>query len=69
MARARLFTMAFGVVVLLGLAISVAIPLVLPGPKLLTITLGSACFIVLLVFGSRLLRRLIIRRPPGPSQP
>jgi hypothetical protein len=69
MARARLFTLAFGVVVLIGLAISVAIPLVLPGPKLLTITLGSACFIVLLVLGGRLLRRAIVRRPPGAPSP
>jgi putative flippase GtrA len=65
MARARLFTLAFGVVVLLGLVVSVAIPLVLPGPKLFTITLGSACFIVLLVLGGRLLRRVIVQRPPG----
>jgi hypothetical protein len=68
MARARLFTMAFGVVVVIGLVVSVAIPLVLPGPKLLTITLGSACFIALLVFGSRLLRRVILR-PPRESPP
>jgi hypothetical protein len=66
MARARLFTRAFAVVVLAGLALSVAIPLVLPGPKLLTIALGSACFIVVLVLGARLLRRLILPRPPAP---
>jgi hypothetical protein len=66
MARARRFTIAFGVVVLIGLAISVAIPIVLPGPKLLTIALGSACFIAIIVLGSRLLRRLILPRPPRP---
>ena len=65
MARARLFTMAFGVVVVIGLVVSVAIPLVLPGPKLITITLGSACFIALLVLGGRLLRRAILRPPPA----
>ena len=63
MARARLFTMAFGVVVLVGLAIGVAIPFVLPGPKALTIALGSGCFVAILVLGSRLLRRLILPRP------
>jgi hypothetical protein len=66
MARARLFTIAFGVVVLVGLAISVAIPLLLPGPRLLTIAIGSSCFIAILVLGSRLLRRMILPRPPGP---
>jgi hypothetical protein len=63
MARARLFTMAFAVVALVGLAIGVAIPFVLPGPKALTIALGSACFVAILVLGSRLLRRLILPRP------
>ena len=48
--------MAFAVVVLVGLAIGVAIPFVLPGPKPLTIALGSGCFIAILVLGSRLLR-------------
>jgi hypothetical protein len=65
MARARLFTAAFGVLVVIGLVVSVAIPLLLPGPKLLTITLGSGCFIALLVLGGRLLRRVILRRPPA----
>jgi hypothetical protein len=60
-ARARLFTLAFGVLVVVGLVVSVAIPLALPGPKLLTITLGSACFVALLVLGGSLLRRVIMR--------
>jgi hypothetical protein len=65
MARARLFTIAFGAVVLVGLAISVAVPLLLPGPRLLTIAIGSGCFIAILVLGARLLRRMILPRPPG----
>jgi uncharacterized transporter YbjL len=66
MARARLFTIAFAVVVLIGLAISVAIPFLLPGPRLLTIAIGSGCLIAILVLGPRLLRRMILPRPPGP---
>ena len=69
LARARVFTLAFGVLVVIGLVVSVAIPLALPGPKLLTITLGSACFIVLLVLGGGLLRRVIMRRPPQGGSP
>jgi uncharacterized membrane protein YccC len=65
MARARLFTLAFGVLVVVGLVVSVAIPLALPGPKLLTITLGSACFVGLLVLGGCLLRRVIMRGSPA----
>jgi hypothetical protein len=69
-ARARLFTLAFGVLVVVGLVVSVAIPLALPGPKLLTITLGSACFVALLVLGGSLLRRVIMRgsAPGGPGE-
>jgi hypothetical protein len=67
MARARLFTIAFTFVALIGLAISVVIPFVLPGPRLFTIAIGSCCFILILVAGSRLLRRVLIRGPrPGP---
>jgi hypothetical protein len=65
MASARRFTIAFGAVALFGLVVSVVIPLVLPGPKLLTITLGSCCFILILVVGGRLLRRRLIRRAGG----
>ena len=65
LARARVFTLAFGVLVVIGLVVSVAIPLALPGPKLLTITLGSACFLGLLALGGRLLRRVIMRGPPA----
>ncbi|MDX6539651.1 MAG: hypothetical protein QOI71_1261, partial [Gaiellales bacterium] len=39
MARARLFTIAFTFVALIGLAISVVIPFVLPGPRLFTIAI------------------------------
>ena len=62
MATARRFTLAFGAVMLLGLAVSVVIPLVVPGPKLLTISLGSACFILILVAGGKLLRRKLLQR-------
>jgi hypothetical protein len=61
MARARAFTIAFFALVAVGLAISVVIPLVVPGPKLLTITLGSAVFILMIVVGGKLLRRLLVR--------
>ncbi len=60
---ARRFTIAFAVITIVGLAISVAIPMVVPGPKYLTITLGSCCFVLIIVLGSRLLRRALIRRP------
>jgi hypothetical protein len=60
---ARRFTIAFAVITIVGLAISVAIPMVVPGPKSLTITLGSCCFVLIIVLGSRLLRRALIRRP------
>jgi hypothetical protein len=66
-ARARLFTIAFAFVAVIGLAIGVVMPFVLPGPRLLTIAIGSCCFIAILVVGSRLLRRMLIGRPPpGP---
>jgi hypothetical protein len=61
LARARAFTIAFAAMAVIGLAISVLIPLVLPGPKWLTITLGSACLILILTFGGKLLRRILIR--------
>jgi uncharacterized membrane protein len=59
LARARLFTIAFALVAVVGLAVAVAIPLALPGPRLLTIAAGSCCFILILVAGSRLLRRAL----------
>ena len=63
LASARRFTIAFGAVVILGLVVSVVIPFVLPGPKLLTIALGSCCFILILVAGGKLLRRKLLPRP------
>jgi hypothetical protein len=61
MTSARRFTLAFAAVALFGLVVSVVIPLVLPGPKLLTIALGSCCFILILVVGGRVLRRRLLR--------
>jgi hypothetical protein len=58
---ARRFTIAFAAVALFGLVVSVVIPFVLPGPKWLTISLGSCCFILILVVGGRLLRRGLLR--------
>jgi hypothetical protein len=66
MARARAFTIAFFALVAVGLVISVVIPLVVPGPKLFTITLGSGVFILMLVFGAKLLRRLLVRGARAP---
>jgi hypothetical protein len=60
-ARARVYTIAFAVLALVGLVIGVAIPLTVPGPKWLTITLGSGCFLLVLVFGGALLRRIVMR--------
>jgi uncharacterized membrane protein len=68
MTAARRFTIAFAVVALAGLVIGVAIPLVVPGPKLLTIALGSCCFVLVMVVGARLLRRALIPRVP-PADP
>jgi hypothetical protein len=61
MTSARRFTFAFALVTIAGLAISVAIPMVLPGPKVLTIALGSCCFILIIVVGGKLLRRALLR--------
>jgi hypothetical protein len=61
MTSARRFTIAFAAVALFGLAVSVVIPFVLPGPKALTVALGSCCFVLILVVGGRLLRRKLIR--------
>jgi hypothetical protein len=61
MTSARRFTFAFAVVTLVGLAVSVAIPMLLPGPKLLTIALGSCCFVLIIVVGAKLLRRALLR--------
>ena len=63
MTSARRFTIAFAAVALFGLVVSVVIPFVLPGPKWLTISLGSACFILILVLGGKLLRRKLMRVP------
>ena len=63
MTSARRFTIAFAAVALFGLVVSVVIPFVLPGPKWLTISLGSACFILILVVGGKLLRRKLMRVP------
>ena len=60
MASARRFTLAFAAVALFGLVVSVVMPLVLPGPKWLTIALGSCCFVLILVVGAKLLRRRLI---------
>ena len=62
MTAARRFTIAFAVVAFAGLVVGVAIPLVVPGPKVVTIALGSACFILILVLGGRVLRRALINR-------
>jgi hypothetical protein len=61
MTSARRFTIAFAAVALFGLVVSVVIPFVLPGPKALTVALGSCCFVLILVVGGRLLRRKLIR--------
>lgn len=63
MAQARRFTIAFAAVAIFGLVVSVVIPFVLPGPKWLTISLGSGCFVLILVVGGRLLRRKLIGAP------
>ncbi len=63
MTSARRFTIAFAAVALFGLVVSVVVPFVLPGPKWLTISLGSACFILILVAGGKLLRRKLVRVP------
>jgi hypothetical protein len=68
MAAARRFTIAFAAVALFGLVVSVVIPFVVPGPKLLTISLGSGCFILVLVVGGKLLRRRLVARP-GAERP
>ena len=66
MTSARRFTIAFAAVALFGLVVSVVIPVGLPGPKWLTISAGSACFILILVAGGRLLRRRLLRlQAPG----
>ena len=65
--RARRFTIAFAVLAIVGLAIGVVIPFELPGPKPLTIAIGSCCFVAILILGSRLLRRTLIGRPPPGS--
>ena len=65
--RARRFTIAFAVVAVIGLAVGVIIPFVLPGPRLLTIAIGSCCFIAILVLGARLLRRILMGGPPAGS--
>jgi hypothetical protein len=63
LADARRFTIAFAIVTIIGLAVGVVIPMVLPGPKVLTIALGSSCFVLVVVLGARLLRRILIRGP------
>ncbi len=68
LASARRFTIAFGAVVVVGLVVSVVVPFVLPGPKLLTIALGSCCFLLILVVGGKLLRRKLLPRP-GAGRP
>jgi hypothetical protein len=64
LARGRVFTIAFFVLAAIGLVISVIIPLLLPGPKLFTIALGSGVFVLILVFGAKLLRRIVFRSAP-----
>ena len=54
--RARVFSIAFAVVAVAGLAVSVVIPLTVPGPKWLTVALGSS----VLVLGGKLLRRIVM---------
>lgn len=60
LAQARRFTLAFAAVAIFGLVVSVVIPFVLPGPKPLTVALGSCCFVLILVVGGKLLRRRLI---------
>ena len=55
-----MFSIAFAVVALAGLAVSVVIPLTVPGPKWLTVALGSSCFVLVLVLGGKLLRRIVM---------
>ena len=44
--RARVFSIAFAVVAVAGLAVSVVIPLTVPGPKWLTVALGSSVLVL-----------------------
>jgi hypothetical protein len=67
MTSARRFTIAFAAVALFGLVVSVVIPFALPGPKWLTISLGSCCFILILILGGKLLRRRLMRTPAANS--
>jgi hypothetical protein len=62
LAVARRYTIGFAVLTVVGLIVGVVVPMVLPGPKLLTIALGSSCFILIVVIGSKLLRRILIPR-------
>ena len=62
-----MFSIAFAVVALAGLVVSVVIPLTVPGPKWLTVALGSSCFVLVLVLGGKLLRRIVMGgAKPGP---
>ena len=53
-----MFSIAFAVVAVAGLAVSVVIPLTVPGPKWLTVALGSS--VLVLVLGGKLLRRIVM---------
>ena len=65
--RARRFTIAFAFLAVIGLVVAVVLPFVLPGPKPLTIAIGSCCFVAILIFGSKYLRRRLVGGPPpGP---
>jgi hypothetical protein len=64
--RARRFTIAFAFLALFGLVVAVVLPFVLPGPKALTIAIGSCCFVAILILGSRFLRRRLVGPPPTP---
>ena len=57
MAQARRFTIAFAVIAIFGLVVGVVIPFVVPGPKPVTVALGSCCFVLILIVGGKLLRR------------
>lgn len=55
-----MFSIAFAVVAVAGLAVSVVIPLTVPGPKWLTVALGSSVLVLVLVLGGKLLRRIVM---------
>jgi hypothetical protein len=61
MAQARRFTIAFAAIAIFGLVVGVAFPFVVPGPKPVTVAIGSCCFVLILIVGAKVLRRRLIR--------